>query len=249
MREVTQNQLAVPDNPLAPLKQPLFRSIWIVTVIANIGDWMQSVGAGWLMTSLTSSPTMVALVQAATNLPTFILSLPGGALADVVDRKRLLFVTTMWMMLFAAILGVLTIAGTINAWGLLAFTLLIGAGAALESPTWQAITPELVRRDELPAAVALDTAGFNIARAIGPAIGGLLVAVAGAGVNFLVNAALFLVVLVVLQRWRRRRRKSSLPAEHFIGAMRAGIRYVRHAPIAKGVLARTFVFAICAAAL
>lgn len=237
------------DNPLAPLKQPLFRSIWIVALISDIGDWMQSVGAGWLMASLTSSPTMVALVQAATNLPTFVLSLPGGALADVVDRKRLLSVTTIWMMVFAAILGVLTVAGTINAWGLLAFTLLIGAGAALESPAWQAITPELVRREDLQAAVALDTAEFNIARAIGPAIGGLLVAIAGAGVNFLVNAASFLVVIIVLRRWRRRRRESSLPAEHFLGAMRAGIRYVRSAPIAKDVLSRTFIFAVCAAAL
>src|SRR5438067_8657598 len=241
--------VATARSPWAPLANPLFRALWIATVVSNVGTWMQNVGAGWLMTSLAPSATMVSLVQAATSLPAFILALPGGALADVLDRRRILLATQVWMMLSAALLGVLTLTGAINAWGLLILTVSLGAGAALNAPAWQATTPELVPREALPAAVALGSAGFNVSRAIGPALGGAVVAAAGAGANFLLNAASFLGVMFVVYRWRRAEKISTLPPEHLLGAMRAGVRYVRHAPAMQAVLARTAIFTTCATAL
>src|SRR5262245_13146249 len=161
-------------SPWGPLRQAVFRAVWIASVTSNIGTWMQSVGAAWLMTSLTTSPLLVALMQTATSLPVFLVGLPAGALADVVDRRKLLLVTETWMLLVALVLGLLTLTGYISAWTLLALTFLLGLGAALDAPAWQATTPELVERRELPAAVALQAMGFNVARAVGPALGGLV---------------------------------------------------------------------------
>ena len=192
-------------SPWSPLQRAVFRSVWIALVASNIGTWMQSVGAAWLMTSLTPSPLLVALMQTATSLPIFLVGLPAGTLADLVDRRKLLLVTVAWMLLVALGLGVLTLAGLVSAWTLLALTFLLGLGAALNAPAWQAIVPELVDREELPAAVALHAMGFNVARAVGPAIGGLVVAASGPAAVFLLNAASFLGVLVVLARWRRAR--------------------------------------------
>jgi len=210
---------------------------------------MQNVGAAWLMTTLTASPIMVALVQAATSLPVFLVALPAGALADVVDRRRLLLVTQMWMLLAAAVLGVLTILDAVNPWMLLGFTAALGLGAAMNAPAWQAIVPELVAPSKLQAAVALNAAGFNVARAIGPALGGVIVATSGPGPVFVLNAASFVAVLWVLYKWQRERHEGRLPAEHVIGAMRAGMRYARHAPALQVVLIRTGVFILCGAAL
>jgi predicted MFS family arabinose efflux permease/quinol monooxygenase YgiN len=233
----------------SPLRNPLFRALWIATLVSNIGTWMQNVGAAWLMTSLAPSPVMVSLVQSAMGLPVFLLALPAGALADVMDRRRLLLFTQGWMLIAAAGLGLLTFIGVTTPWLLLAFTFLIGVGAVLTMPAWQAIVPELVPRPELPSAVSLNSAGFNVARAVGPALGGLTVAAAGAWAAFLLNAVTFLSVLVVLYRWHRPPRESVLPTERVIGAIRVGIRYVRHAPAVHAVLVRIGVFVIPSSAL
>ena len=201
------------------------------------------------MTTLTPSATVVALVQAATSLPMFLLALPAGALADVVDRRRLLLVTQGWMALCAGALALATALGVITPGALLLFTCLLGLGAALNAPAWQAIQPELVAREDLPAAVTLGSISFNIARAAGPALGGLLVATAGSEATFALNALSYLGVIVVLARWRRQPEESMLPAESLLGAMQAGLRYVRHAPEVLTVLLRGGVFVLCGSAV
>jgi MFS family permease len=236
-------------SPWSPLRNPLFRWLWIATVASNVGTWLQNVGASWMMTSLTTSTVLVALVQAATSLPSFLLALPAGALADVIDRRRLLLATQGWMTVAAAALGVLTLAGWITPWSLLGFTFLLGLGAAANGPAWQAIVPELVPRRELPAAVALGSVGFNIARAAGPALGGLIVAAAGPGWTFLLNAVSFLGVMAVLYRWRRPAEETVLPGERVLGAMRTGVRYVRHSPEVLAPIARGSAFVVCASSL
>lgn len=232
-----------------PLRHPLFRGLWIATLASNLGTWMHGVGAAWLMTSLSPSAVMVALVQAATSLPMFLLALPAGALADVVDRRKLLLVSQGWMTVAAAGLAALSWTGAAGPWSLLAFTFLLGLGAALNAPAWQAITPELVGPDELPAAVALGSVGFNIARAAGPALGGLVVATAGPAATFALNAASFFGVMTVLYRWRRPVEEPVLPAERVVGAMVTGMRYVRHAPEVRGVILRGGGFVLCGGAL
>jgi MFS family permease len=221
----------------------------MAAVASNIGTWMHDVGGVWLMTSLTPSPLMVALMQTATSLPFFILALPAGALADVVDRRRLLLATQGWMVAAAAVLGVLTLAGVITPWGLLALTFALGLGAAMNAPAWQAITPELVSRAEVPSAVALSGVGLNLARAVGPALGGFVVAAAGPSAVFLLNALSCLGIIVVLYRWPRPPRRSAPPPEHLLGAMRAGVRFIRHAPALRTVLVRAATFILCGSAL
>lgn len=231
------------------LRHPVFRALWIASLASNLGTWLQSVGAAWLMTTLVASATMVALVQAVTSLPLFLLSLPAGALADVLDRRRLLLVTQSWTLASAAALGVLTMADLVTPGLLLLLTFLLGLGTALNGPAWQAIVPELVPREDLAGAVTLQSVGFNIARAVGPAIGGLLVAAAGPEATFLLNAVSYLGVLVVLVRWRRKPKESVLPAERFFGAMAKGLRYVRHAPEVRAVIVRGSTFVLSASAL
>src|SRR5438270_10750604 len=204
----------------SPLGHALFRMLWIATVVSNAGTWMHNVGAAWLMTSLTASPAMIALVQAATSVPVFLVGLLAGALADIVDRRLLLLWTQGWMLASAAVLGVLTLVGVTTPWGLLVLTFALGLGTAMNAPAWQAIVPELVPRSELSAAEALNGTSFNLARAVGPALGGLIVAAAGTAAVFLLNAASFLGVLVVLYRWQRPRSASLLPPEHVFGAIR-----------------------------
>jgi predicted MFS family arabinose efflux permease len=233
----------------SPLREPLFRALWIAAVVSNVGTWMQNVGAAWLMTSLTPSATMVALVQAATSLPVVLVALPAGALADIVDRRALLLATQGWMLFAATALGVLTILDATTSWVLLILTFALGLGAALNAPAWQAITPELVNRSQLRPAVTLNGVGYNIARAIGPALGGLIVAAAGAGAAFVLNALSFVGVMIVLYRWRRRSGDSQMPAEDVRGAIRAGLRYVRFAPGLRAVLIRTAVFILGGSAL
>jgi MFS family permease len=233
----------------SPLRRSLFLWLWIAAVASNIGTWMQNVGAEWLMTSVAPSPMMVALMQTAEMTPLFLLALPAGALADVVDRRRLLLFTQGWMLLAAVTLAGLTLAGLTGAWTLLLLTFSLGLGAALNAPAWQAIVPELVPRDELAAAVSLNSVAFNIARALGPALGGLVVAAAGPWAVFLLNAFSFLGIMLVLYRWRREPSESMLPTERVMGAMRAGLRYVRHSPELRTVLLRTGIFVVCASAL
>ena len=232
----------------APLKRPVFRALWIATVVSNTGTWMHEVGAGWLMVSLNPSPLMVALVQAATTLPIFLLALPAGALADILDRRRFLIATQAWMLVFAALLAATTFAAWVDAWLLLAFTFALGCGAAMMTPAWAATVPELLPRSELQAGIALNSIGVNVSRAIGPAIGGVLVAMAGPAAAFTLNAISFTGILIVLARWNRTARASALPAERFFSALRAGLRYVREARPLQAVMARAIAFFLFATA-
>ena len=232
-----------------PLQQPLFRALWIAAVASHIGPGMQNVGGVWLMTSLTPSPLMVALMQTATSLPVFLVGLPAGALADIVDRRRLLLFWQGWMLVAAAMLAVLTLVGATTPSLLLTLTFALGLGAAMNAPAWQAIIPELVSRDDLPAAVTLNGVGINLARAVGPALGGIVVAAAGPEAVFLLNAASFVGVIFVLYRWKRSPRKNALPTERMIGAIRSGLRYVHYAPELRNVLVRAGVFISCGSAL
>ena len=225
----------------------MFRSLWIAAVISYTGTWMQNVGAGWLMTQLTVSPLMVSLVQGAAAIPVFLVVLPAGALADMVDRRRLLLFTQGWMVLAAAALGILTLVNLVNPWVLLVFTFLMGLGAVMNDPAWQAITPDVVSRSRHASAVALNSAGFNVARAVGPALGGLVVAAAGAGWSFLLNAASFFGVILFLYRWKRE--PEAMPMRGVREAILEGFRHVRGAPEVRSVLIRTGAFSIGAASL
>src|SRR5713101_6124504 len=236
------------ESAWTPLSHPVFRALWIASLVSNIGTWMQNVGAAWTMTSLSPSPLMVALVQSATSLPVFVVGLPAGSIADIVDRRRLLLVTQTWMLAAAALLAVLAFVDLMTATMLLALTFALGIGVAMNTPTWQAITAELVPPSELMRAVALNALPINIGRAIGPALGGILVAASGPALVFALNAASFVAVLVVVYRWRRETPRTVLPTERVIGATRAGIRYARHAPPVVAVLVRTGVFILCASA-
>lgn len=231
------------------LRHRVFFWLTLAALVSNIGTWMQNVGAAWLMTSLSPSPLMVALIQTASSLPILLLALPAGALADIVDRRRLLLFSQGWMLVAAGLLGALTIAHLTTPWSLLALSLALGAGSAMNAPAWQAIVPELVPRQELTPAVSIGSISFNMSRAVGPALGGLVVAWAGAGATFVLNAASFLAVMAVLYEWDRPSSPDVLPAERVLGAIKAGIRYTRFAPNLDAVLVRTAAFVLGASAL
>ena len=210
------------------MRIPVFRAIWLASLASYVGTWMHLVAVTWLMTTLTSSAALIALVQTAIALPTFLLALPGGALADVVDRRRMIIATQAWQLVVAAALGAITLAGVATPGLVLALTLALGVGAALGLPVFWTITPEIVGQAELPAALALNSGGFTLAQAVGPALGGLLVAAVGAGTVFLLNACSFLGVVVVVAAWRRTPTVSTLPPEHVGGAVRgAAVREER----------------------
>ena len=230
-----QPRQSSPVSALAPLREPLFRSLWIAAVISYTGTWMQNVGAGWLMTQLTMSPLMVSLVTAATTLPVFLVILPAGALADMVDRRQFLLITQSWMVIAAGGLGVLTLYHHVTPWVLLAFTFILGLGAVMNDPAWQAITPEVVRPENHAPAVALNSVGFNVARAVGPALGGLVIAAAGSGVAFLLNAASFFGVIFFLYHWKRSRIEQATTGR-VRDALVAGLRYVQGAPQVRSIL-------------
>ena len=232
----------------APMHEPLFRSLWIAAVISYTGTWMQNVGAGWLMTQLTMSPLMVSLVTAATTLPVFLVMLPAGALADLVDRRRFLLITQSWMVAASAVLGILTLLNLVTPWVLLAFTFVLGLGAVTNDPAWQAITPEIVCAENHASAVALNSVGFNVARAVGPAMGGLVIAAAGSGWAFLLNAASFFGVIFFLYRWKRPHFEH-LETGRVGDALLAGLRYVRGAVVVRSVLIRTAAFSLAASSL
>jgi MFS family permease len=244
-----EDNRAVHQSLWSPLMVPVFRALWIASLVANLGVWMQNVSGVWLMTTLSPSPVLIALMQTATSLPVFLLALLSGALADIVDRRRLLMIGLAMMLMAVSILGVLTLIGATTPLLLLVLTFVLGLGTALNQPIWQAIMPGLVPREELSNAVTLGGVGFNIARAIGPALGGIIVAVIGPGAVFLLNAGMFLITLVVLIRWQSLRRSSAFPSERVVGALRAGLRYLRHAPPLQAVLVRMAVFISCGSAL
>ena len=241
--------MALADAAWAPLRRPLFRAIWIATLASNIGTWMQNVGAAWLMTSLAPTPLSVSLVQAASNLPFFLLALPAGALADVIDRRRLMLAAQSWLFAAAAGLGALTLFGMAGPGTLLGFTFAIGVGSALSAPALAAIVPELVSHTEIEFAVSLNGISMNLARAVGPALGGWVVGWAGAGATFALNALSFLAVIAAIAPWQRPPRDGRLPPEDLLGAIRAGLRYVRHNPELQTIMLRTGSFALPASAV
>jgi MFS family permease len=232
----------------SPLQNALFRSLWIATIVSNIGTWMHDVGAGWLMTSLSSSPSMVALVEAADSFPLMLLALPAGALADIVDRRRLLIAVQVYMLVVAAALGIMTLLELTTAWALIGFTFALGVGGALMMPAWASIVPDLVPAEDLQSAIALNSVAINGARAIGPAIAGVLVAAVGPWLVFMLNALSYVGILVALLRWRREHQKSTLPAERFFSAIRVGMRFVTHTRALQIVLIRGSAFFIFASA-
>ena len=233
----------------SPLRHPVFRALWVAQTVSNVGTWMQTVGAQWLIVTLGGSALTVSLVQTATTLPTFLIGLVAGALGDILDRRKIMIGSQAFMLLAAAALGALTLAGDIGIATVLALTFAIGVGSALMRPSWQAVQPELVDRDEIPQTAALNGVSMNMARAVGPAIGGVVVAVTSAGVVFLANALSFLGVLGVLLRWRRPKQESALGAEHLRQAIRTGTRFVRHSPRLRAVLTRTLAFCAFSSAL
>jgi MFS family permease len=235
-----------------PLRQPLFRDRWIASIVSNVGSWMQDTAGTWLMTALTSSPLLISLMQTAASLPVLLLGLLAGATADIFDRRRLLIFWQAWMLALVAVLSILTFCNIISPWVLLILTFGLNIGAAMNNPAWQAIVPELVPQSQLPDAISLNSAAYNLARALGPALGGLAVALfpahrshAGAATVFLLNALSFIAVIWVLYRWKRTPLfKSALPAERVFGSMRAGVRYLLHAPALQSALLRAVSFTL-----
>jgi MFS family permease len=218
--------------------------IWTASLVSNFGSLIQAVGASWMMTSIAPSPDMVALVQASTALPIMLLSLASGATADIWDRRLVMLIAQVTMLVVALVLTVTTYVGQITPWTLLTLTFLLGCGVALYGPAWQSSVGEQVPRADLPAAVSLNSLSFNIARTAGPAIGGVIVAKAGPPAAFLINALSYVGLIVVLSLWRRPRPAPFLPPENMLMAMGAGVRYARLSPEVRTVLIRGFVFGI-----
>ena len=234
---------------LGPLRHEAFRLLWLATLVSNLGGLVQSVGAGWLMTTLTDSHNMIALVQASTTLPIMVFSIAAGALADNFDRRTVMLVAQFGMMVVSIMLAMLAFLGLLNPWLLLGFTFLIGCGTALFNPSWQASMGDIVPRGDLPGAVTLNAMGFNMMRSVGPAVGGLIVALAGAAAAFAVNAISYVPLIYALTRWKPERPPNRLPRENFASAMWAGIRYVSLSPNLTTVLFRGFLFGFSATAI
>jgi len=238
------------QNPsgFAPLRIPLFRDRWIASTISSVGTWMQDTAGTWFMTSLTTSPLLIALMQTAASLPVLLLGLLAGATADIFDRRKLLIFWQAWMLGSVSLLAILTFLGYVSPWTLLALTFMLNIGSAMNNPAWQAIIPELVPRELIPDTVSINSAGNNLARAVGPALGGLMVAAfqridTGAGSVFLLNAASYAAVIWVLVNWKRTPLfKSTLPSERIAASIRSGLRYVRYSPDLRSSLVRTFTF-------
>ena len=231
------------------MRTPTFRNLLLADVVSDVGTFMQTVGAAWLMVSLGAGPMYVALTQTASTLPFFILALPAGSIGDIVDRRKLILITESWMVAVAVVLAALTLAGLMTPWLLLALTFALSAGDAVETPTWRAILPELVRKEDLPAASALNGIEFNFARAVGPALAGFLIAAVGVGAAFVVNVASFAGVIVVVLRWKRPARHRTTPPETVAGATVAAIRFVRFSPEIRALVLRSGVVLFFASAL
>ena len=222
----------------APLRTPAFRMLWVAQLTSNVGTWMQTTGSQWFLVSASGSALVVAAVQTAATLPILLLALPAGALADLVDRRRLLMVTQAGMAVVAGALAAATFAHVLTPTWLLAATFCLGVGVAMNGPAWQAVQPDVLPVNMVATGATLSGASINAARALGPALGGVVVATAGAGWTFAVNAASFLVVLFAVRRWRpmvswtpQRERMSS--------AMRTGVAYALHAAPIRRLLVRT----------
>jgi MFS family permease len=226
----------------APLRSPVFRALWIAQFVSNLGTWMQTVGAQWMLVGDPRAAVLVPLVQTATTLPVMLLALPSGVVADLVDRRRLLIATQAAMAAAVALLASLTGAGLTTPTVLLLLLFLIGCGQALTAPAWQAIQPDLVPSEQIPAAAALGSMSMNGARAIGPAIAGALVSLAGPTVVFALNAVSFVGIVIVLVTWRKPAVEHTFPAEGALAALSAGSRFIRRSPIVRRILLRTALF-------
>ncbi|MFC5386135.1 MFS transporter [Aquamicrobium segne] len=237
------------SSTLAPFRHGIFRSVWLASLASNFGGLIQSVGAAWLMTSIATSSDMVALVQASTALPVMLFSLASGAIADSFDRRKILLVAQGFMLVVSVLLTIFAYGGLLTPWLLLSFTFLLGCGTALNSPSWQASVGDMVPREDLPAAVALNSMGFNLTRSVGPAIGGIIVAAAGAAAAFAVNAASYIALITVLSRWKPDLPARRLPRETLRAAMGAGIRYVTMSPNIGKVLLRASIFGATSGAI
>ncbi len=233
-------------STLAPFRHPTFRALWIATLVSNLGGLIQGVGAGWMMTTISDSHSMVALVQGATTLPIMLFSLASGALADNFDRRRIMLFAQIMMMVVSVALAAIAYQGWITPWLLLAFTFLLGCGTALHNPPWQASVGDIVPREDLPAAVTLNSMGFNLMRSVGPAVGGLIVATAGVAAAFLANAVSYITLIAALWRWKPVYPPRALPRESFLSAMSAGLRYVLMSPNLLIVMFRAWLFGIAA---
>ncbi|GAB3887812.1 hypothetical protein GCM10029964_054410 [Kibdelosporangium lantanae] len=234
---------------LAPLRHRTYRALWLAQFAANTGTWAQTVGAQWLVGDLGGGPFDVALVQAATTLPVFLLVVPAGALGDILDRRRLLLCGQTVMFAGAVGLTWTTATGAVSVTAVLGLIAVMAVGQAVSQPSFQAIQPELVPFAEIPRAALLNGANANIGRAVGPALGGALIAAVGPPASFGLNAASFLGVLLVLARWDRPRDHRPLGTEHVMAATRAGARYIRAAPRFASVLVRGMAFVVFASAL
>ncbi len=227
---------------LAPFQHSVFTMLWSTWLIANLCMWMSDVASAWLMTTLTAKPIWVALVQTAATLPVFLLGLPSGALADILDRKRFLFFTQVWVAVVGSLLSLAVFAGVVTPPLLLMLVFLNGIGLALRWPVFAAIVPELVPRPKLPAALALNGVSMNASRILGPLIAGAVIASLGSAWVFLLNAVLSIVAAVVITRWQRVHRPDPLGRESLRGAMRVGLQYVAQSYHLKGVLLRIAIF-------
>ena len=226
----------------APLGQPTFRMLWLIWMAANSCMWMNDVAAAWLMTSLTNSPVLVALVQSASTLPVFLLGLPSGALADILDRRRYFITTQFWVAAVAVVLCLVVLSGYMTPSLLLALTFANGIGLAMRWPVFSALIPELVTKHHLPSAMALNAVAMNASRIIGPLVAGAIIASLGSAWVFVLNATLSVVSAVVLIRWKRQHADSPLGRERLPSAMRVGVQFVRESPRMRAVLLRTICF-------
>ena len=238
-----------PQSPFAPLSVPVFRMLWLTWLAANTCMWMNDVATAWLMTTLTDSPALVALEQTASTLPVFLLGLPSGALADILDRRRYFMVTQFWVAAVAVVLCVAILWGGLNPYLLLALTFANGIGLAMRWPVFAAIVPELVNRQQLPAALALNGVAMNASRIIGPLVAGAIIASAGSAWVFVLNAVLSLVAGFTIMRWRRQPMPNPLGRERLTSAMRVGLQFVRESPPMRAVLWRISIFFLHATAL
>ena len=238
----TQQPPTSRTSPWAPLSEPVFRWLWIATVVSNIGTWMENVGEGWMMTTLSPSSLIVALVQVANTLPMFVLALPAGSLADIFDRRKLLLISQAWMMVAAVLLALFTALNMMTPWLLLLLTFVLGLGAALNAPAWRAIAPEIVSKENLSKAIVLNGLGVNGSRIVGPALGGFIIAALGTSWVFIFNAISFIGVIAVLYFWKREPSTSKLPAERLFQSIVKGLRYVQHSKIMRVTLWHALAF-------
>ncbi len=239
---------SVVPTPRSPLAIAIFRNLWLATLFSNIGTWMHQVAAGWLMTDLTDSRLLIAMVQGVGMGMLFVLGLPAGALADVVDRRKLMVFAQVWNFVAAGTMAAVALSGHVTAWMLLSLIALLSIGTSLHQPVFQAVVPELVPRSMIRSAVMLNSVAMNLARAVGPALAGLIIAAWGVWAAFAVNAVTFLSILVVVVAWKREPRHTGLPPEHVWRAVTVGIRYARHDRLLQIVLARAAVFIGCGSA-